>query len=263
MDAFVEDAFVPVDAFMGDAGPCAPCDDGLACNGVETCDLTTLACLPGTPLDCNDGMACTVDSCDDATGCVFAPGDSDTDGDDDCVDCAPMNSAIHSGATEVCNAMDDNCNGVTDEGVATPIYADCDGDGWATETAVSFDGCPPPPVADTGCGTAEQAWTTRVADPTDFDCADDDARAHSMTTGYHTTAIASAFPDTDFDFNCDFVEEQQFAVQGSCVGSTGSCVTTSGWQAATIPECGDAAVFIAGCTVACVPSTETRTQACR
>lgn len=44
----------------------ASCDNGLFCDGAETCD-PVLDCLPGTPADCNDGIDCTADSCDEAT----------------------------------------------------------------------------------------------------------------------------------------------------------------------------------------------------
>ncbi|MBI3180991.1 MAG: PKD domain-containing protein [Myxococcales bacterium] len=49
----------------------APCDDGDACNGRETCQGG--ACATGSPLSCDDGDACTVDSCDGASGCANAP----------------------------------------------------------------------------------------------------------------------------------------------------------------------------------------------
>jgi hypothetical protein len=51
---------------------CPVCDDGNACNGLETCDGSS-GCVPGTPLVCNDGNTCTDDSCDPALGCVFTP----------------------------------------------------------------------------------------------------------------------------------------------------------------------------------------------
>lgn len=43
------------------------CDDGLACNGLETCVVGT-GCTPGTPVNCDDGVACTVDSCVEPAG---------------------------------------------------------------------------------------------------------------------------------------------------------------------------------------------------
>ncbi len=45
----------------------ALCDDGLACNGAETCD-SLLGCQAGTSVNCNDGIACTVDACNEPLG---------------------------------------------------------------------------------------------------------------------------------------------------------------------------------------------------
>ena len=52
---------------------CPPtCDDGNACNGVETCNESTGHCEPGEPIECDDGDACNgLETCDPATGaCV-------------------------------------------------------------------------------------------------------------------------------------------------------------------------------------------------
>ncbi|MFW6086115.1 MAG: MopE-related protein [Myxococcota bacterium] len=49
-----------------DAGPCTrdeDCDDGVFCNGVETCDVDEGRCVAGTPVDCDDGVDCTIDEC--------------------------------------------------------------------------------------------------------------------------------------------------------------------------------------------------------
>src|SRR6185295_15672075 len=40
------------------------------------------------------------------------------------------NENVHPGAAEVCNSLDDNCNGQIDEGVTATFYADADGDGY-------------------------------------------------------------------------------------------------------------------------------------
>ncbi len=45
-------------------------------------------------------------------------------------DCNDGNFAIHPGATEICNQVDDNCDGATDEGLTQTYYQDSDGDGW-------------------------------------------------------------------------------------------------------------------------------------
>jgi hypothetical protein len=55
------------------AGTPLSCNDGNACNGVETCDPAS-GCLAGTPVNCDDGDACTSDSCAPATGaCSHTP----------------------------------------------------------------------------------------------------------------------------------------------------------------------------------------------
>ena len=41
------------------------CDDGLFCNGAETC--ISGSCQTGTAVDCNDGFSCTDDSCNETT----------------------------------------------------------------------------------------------------------------------------------------------------------------------------------------------------
>ncbi len=54
---------------VGGCGDDAACDDGNPCNGVETCNVDTCQCQPGTPIVCTDGNLCTVgDVCDPSTG---------------------------------------------------------------------------------------------------------------------------------------------------------------------------------------------------
>lgn len=48
----------------------------------------------------------------------------------DNTDCNDSNAAIHPGATEVCDGIDNNCNGQVDEGVLLTFYRDADGDGY-------------------------------------------------------------------------------------------------------------------------------------
>ncbi len=56
-------------------------------------------------------------------------------------DCNDGNPAINPGATEICNGVDDNCNGQTDEGLLKTFYQDSDGDGWGG--SVSHVQCAP------------------------------------------------------------------------------------------------------------------------
>jgi outer membrane protein assembly factor BamB len=95
------------------------CDDGLYCNGPESCDPATLECFAGEPVDCDDDDECTVDRCDDdARSCQRerTPRDEDRDGHDACDDdCDDQASDVHPGATETCDARDEDCDGETDE----------------------------------------------------------------------------------------------------------------------------------------------------
>ena len=54
-----------------------------------------------------------------ATGCPNGNGD-----------CDDHDPAVHPSAQEVCNGVDDDCNGWTDDGIGTVWYDDADGDGW-------------------------------------------------------------------------------------------------------------------------------------
>jgi hypothetical protein len=56
----------------------ADCNDGLFCNGNETCSSGT--CSAGAPPDCNDGVACTADACNEsADACDHLPDHGDCD----------------------------------------------------------------------------------------------------------------------------------------------------------------------------------------
>lgn len=117
------------DACLEEADRCvhvpdhASCSDHLACNGYELCD-SSRGCVSVPPLVCNDESACTLDSCDDAVGCVFTARDLDHDGfvAGSCGgnDCDDYSADVLPGAVEVCdNHRDDNCDGLRDYGDPT------------------------------------------------------------------------------------------------------------------------------------------------
>ncbi|MEY3835978.1 MAG: hypothetical protein RI989_1406 [Bacteroidota bacterium] len=59
-------------------------------------------------------------------------------------DCNDGAAGINPSAAEICNAADENCNGLVDEGIATNVYfADADGDGFGNPNA-SVNNCAQP-----------------------------------------------------------------------------------------------------------------------
>lgn len=56
--------------------------------------------------------------------------DNDGDGFDNTVDCNDFDPNINPSATEICDNIDNNCNGLIDEGLAVNYFADNDGDGF-------------------------------------------------------------------------------------------------------------------------------------
>ncbi len=108
------------------------CDNGLFCDGSETCDAIS-GCQSGTAPNCDDGVGCTVDSCNEGTdSCDNVPNDAACDDGafcngaefcDPALDCQdgpdPCEAALCDEANDVCNECDEDldcddgafCNG--------------------------------------------------------------------------------------------------------------------------------------------------------
>ena len=69
--------------------------------------------------------------------------DNDGDGWYSDGDCNDGNASINPGAAEVCNEIDDNCNGQTDEGVQNTYYQDADNDTYGN-SSVTTQSCTQP-----------------------------------------------------------------------------------------------------------------------
>jgi hypothetical protein len=122
----------------------ATCDDGIYCNGVETCSVT-FGCRPGAVVSCSDLITCTIDTCVEETqSCEHELRDADSDGDPtvDCTggDCDDTNPLVSSEASERCaNERDDDCDGKTDEADCVDPRHDSCGDALEIDATGSYE----------------------------------------------------------------------------------------------------------------------------
>ncbi len=210
--------FVPIDSL---------CDNGLPCDGVETCD-GAIGCVTGTPLDCDDMDACTTDSCDNNMGgCI-----------NDLVVCTPTNECMDAACDSVtgcfetpntnpcddgdaCTENDACSGGVCNSG--TPV--DCeDGNPCTDHTCDSLTGCATTfntATCDDGdactendvCSLGSCAGTAIVCDDGN-PCTDDFCDAFGM---------CSTSPNTASCDDGNACTENDACSGGSCSGTTVSC----------------------------------------
>jgi hypothetical protein len=94
-----------------DGSDCAPLDPLVHHGATETCNGVDDNCAGGIDEGFSDSDWDGVKDCTDP--------DDDNDGDPDLTDCEPMNPAVHHGAAESCNGVDDDCDGEVDEDLGT------------------------------------------------------------------------------------------------------------------------------------------------
>lgn len=218
------------------------CTEGeLVCDGVQASDET----CNGLDDDCDGDI--DEDSLQDfyldQDGDGYGSGDACTGcGPDECGggtwvtmdgDCDETCDTCFTGATEVCDGLDNDCDMDVDNGVQTLLFEDTDADGYGVGLGVA------------GCldeeGNAPAGFATE-----DGDCGPDDERAFPGAVSY-ATPIVGVDP-TSFDFNCD--GEEAFA--HSRCDQSGSelepvCGTTPGFcwfRLSGSSFCGDEAVAL-------------------
>jgi cysteine-rich repeat protein len=249
------------------------CADADACNGSETCDLSTGNCKPGTKLVCVDDDPCSENGvCAAKSGCTFPLIDSDGDqvSEQTCSagshfkggDCDGKSAAIYPGATEYCDGVDNDCDGMRDENaVMATCYPDADSDGFpARQGAAMRCTCD----AGTRLARADGLW----------DCSDDPRRAGGdvyptqeayFGVGYEVTCPGGNGTCVSFDYNCDTAETGQYLASTTTCGLLNLTCTGGGYNGAP-PACGQEAAYSicqGGGLLGCTARTEQRRQVCR
>ena len=175
---------------------CEP-DSGYVANA-DDCNDSDSSIFPDAPETC-DGLDndCDGDIDEDLTTTYYMDADGDGYGDpsnsiDSCTggedwvtnsdDCNDGEAMAYNGAAEVCDGIDNDCNGVVDDDMSQTWYPDVDGDGYGDDSA-AYESCLDSGDILTGgdCNDAEPlAYTgaAEVCDEVDNDCnglVDDDA----------------------------------------------------------------------------------------
>ncbi len=195
MDGDGYDAWIDCDDFDASIHPLAPetCDGvDSNCTGDETDAPDARDLYADTDGDGWGDVATATRGCEGASGAVTLPGDcddqradvypgapepwcvpedlncdgrmtsvdADGDGSTSCEDCDDTNPRVHPHAEEVCDRVDNDCDGTADEGVDTVFWLDEDEDGWGVGD-----------TATRACRTPGAQWARQSGDCDDFDAA--------------------------------------------------------------------------------------------
>ncbi|MFQ5592432.1 MAG: S8 family serine peptidase, partial [Phycisphaerae bacterium] len=140
------DAINSLDLVSGGCTSDAQCDDGLFCNGAETCDIPSGNCQSGTAPNCNDGVGCTDDSCNEGTNsCDNVANDANCDDG------------------QACNGAE-TCDAVNDCQAGTPVNCN-DGVACTTDTCVEPGGTCSNTPDDAACDDGQFCNGAETCDP--------------------------------------------------------------------------------------------------
>jgi hypothetical protein len=143
-----------------------------------------------------------VESCEQPSGYV-----------DNNLDCLDTNGDVHLDADEICDGIDNDCDGVTDGDDATDAhtwYIDEDADGYGTHDS-TVSACDPPAgyaLHDNDCDDSDPSFhpgalETDCADPTDYNCDGSTGYEDADADGF---AACEDCDDTDANANDDALE---------------------------------------------------------
>lgn len=218
---------------------CQDCNDSRAdihpgavetCDNVDNdCDLAADENVSGTGASCASGLlgACSVGvvTCQNAA-----------------MSCQPTLSP--GTRAEVCDGIDNDCDGTVDDGVRTTFYQDGDRDGFGNSTTALL-----------AC-SAPDGYVTNS-----HDCYDQNVNVRPGQTGF----FADHRGDGLYDYNCDGLQNYQapFVAARSC--DFDACRSSQGWEG-ELAQCGESRQWMTGCWgavwVCTQVSFEPRTQSC-
>lgn len=191
------------------------------------CDDTSADFNPGVVEDCTD----TIDyNCDGSV--AYADLDGDTFAA--CEECDDNDATISPSGIELCDLVDNNCDGTVDEASAADAptwYQDTDGDGYG-DAAVSTVACSAPlgfVASDADCDDADIAYNPAAPeacdDPNDYNCdglveyadADGDGYAACTECDDSDASVSPAGVEMcdGVDNNCDGLIDEPTAVDAS------------------------------------------------
>jgi len=199
--------------------------DGDGTSGNHPCTgAATVNCDDNCP---NDPNVSQLDTDGDLLG-DMCDNDDDNDGSIDIDDCAPQNASIFPGAPELCNGVDDNCDGAIDNSPDTDLdgIADCS------------DGCPNDPGKTVpgacGCGVADMDTDSDGAPDCNDGCPNDPAKTVPGICGCGVSDT-----DTDTDGVADCADGCPNDAQKTSPGICGCGVSDTDTDLDGIPDCQD------------------------
>ncbi|TNE46105.1 MAG: hypothetical protein EP343_25000 [Deltaproteobacteria bacterium] len=124
-------------------------------------------------------------------------------------DCDDSNPATKPGGTEICDGVDNNCDGAKDDNIKK-WYRDADGDGFGDkkQTKPTYEACQRTSDKKICTGPNNCIDPTGLAD-NNQDCCDASKDAKPGQTAYFATSIPNC---GGFDYNCDGNEERHIPV---------------------------------------------------
>jgi hypothetical protein len=150
--------------------------------------------------------------------------DDDVDGDGirSPLDCNDNDAAVHPGVSELCDGVDNDCNGMVDDGVSNRYWPDADGDGAGDMTAVPVEACDLPTgyvEGNTDCDDTQPTvnpGAPELCDEIDQNCDGDPYEG--------ATDLRTWYRDTDGDlFGSDVTLLQCAEPTEGYVAQTGDC----------------------------------------